>query len=75
MEDALNLNIALKEVKLVPDVQQDFTQTVLDFSILMIVILALMVMFVIHWEQLMLQSSNVLQDLIVQLEYLRLHQL
>jgi len=75
VEDALNLNIALKEVKLVPDVQQDFTQTVLDFSILMIVILALMVMFVIHWEQLMLQSSNVLQDLIVQLEYLRLHQL
>jgi hypothetical protein len=67
--DVLSHNIALKEVQQALNVQLDFIQTVLGFSMLQIATHALMAMFVISWEQLILPSRNARQDHIAPLEY------
>jgi hypothetical protein len=69
VEDVLSHNIALKEVRQGLNVQLDFIQTVLGFLMLQIATHALMAMFVISWEQLILPSRNARQDHIAPLEY------
>jgi hypothetical protein len=67
--DVLSHNIASKEVQQALNAQLDFIKTVLGFSMLQIATHALMAMFVISWEQLILPSRNARQDHIAPLEY------
>jgi hypothetical protein len=67
--DALSHNIASKEVQQAINAQLDFIQTVLGFLMLQIATHALMAMFVISWEQLILPSRNARQDHFAPPEY------